>query len=191
MSGQLNRLDVDWGRFRTATGLVGQWQYQIDDSSLFSLYGQYAKLEYIGQNTRDADRGTAGVGYARSFPVRFSPTVFTGLYYADERERDRTRPDFGHKAWGVRLGGQLTLLDTVALFASAAYEDREYNGPDPFTGFGTRGDRQLDLRVGLNVTPAKFWTVSPQLALTDNQSNIPFNDFNRFQALISVRREFR
>lgn len=181
---------VDESRFRDAFGVTGQWQRAFDDFNSLSAYLQYTRLEYPGQNIRDADRTVAGVGYARALEGDRKPVVFVGGYAGEERERASGVPHLGHRLWGLRLGGQLSLTADITLFASGSVEQRDYGGPDPLF-LVTRDDIQSDLRIGLNYVPAKFWTVTPQISYTHNKSNVAINDFKRTVAFITLRRDFR
>jgi tetratricopeptide (TPR) repeat protein len=186
---QGQRMIFDWRRFRDSYGGVAQWQHQIGNG-VFTAYVQYARLDYPGQDIRNADRTVGGIAYAHAFGGSYAPVLFAGVYYGHENERNSSRPDFGHRLAGVRIGGQLTLTEAVSAFAFGSYEDRNYGGPVPGF-FDDRADRQTDFRLGLVYKPAKLWTISPQVAYTDNKSNVPFTDFDRAQALITVRRDFR
>ena len=179
------------GVYRNSYGGVGQWQYQIDNDSVGSAFLQYARLEYPTQGVRNAGRTVGGLAYAHAFTnVKYTPAIFLSGYYADERQSDSTRPDLGHHAPGIRLGGQLTFNERWNAFASVAYEERDYGGATP--GFtDDRRDRQYDYRIGANFIPARLWTVTPQFLYTDNSSNVPFNAFTRAQAFVTVRRDFK
>lgn len=181
---------VDNNRFRDAKGLIGQWQRLIDDASSFTVYLQHTRLDYPGQEIRNADRTVGGVGYARILGGERQPVIFAGAYAGEERERASGVPHLGHRLWGARLGGQMTLRENLVAFASVSYEDRSYGGADPLF-LVTRGDNQTDLRLGLTYTPWKLWSITPQLAHTRNSSNIVISDFERTQAFITLRRDFR
>jgi tetratricopeptide (TPR) repeat protein len=186
---QGQRMLLDWNRFRDSTGAVGQWQHQLGNG-VFTAYVQYARLRYPGQDIRNADRTVGGIAYAHAFGGPYAPVLFAGAYYGHEDERNSSRPDFGHRLAGVRVGGQLTLSEAVSAFAFGSYEDRNYGGPVPGF-FDDRADKQTDFRLGLTYKPAKLWTITPQVAYTENKSNVPFTDFDRAQALVTVRRDFR
>jgi tetratricopeptide (TPR) repeat protein len=186
---QGQRMIFDWRRFRDSYGGIAQWQHQIGNG-VFTAYVQYARLDYPGQDIRNADRTVGGIAYAHAFGGSYAPVLFAGVYYGHEDERNSSRPDFGHRLVGVRIGGQLTLTQALSAFAFGSYEDRNYGGPVPGF-FDDRADKQTDFRLGLAYKPAKLWTITPQVAYTDNKSNVPFTDFDRAQALITVRRDFR
>jgi len=187
---QAQNLYSDWRRFRESVGISGQWQRQIGASGIFTGYLQYNELRYPGQDVRNADRKVGGIAYARGFGGKLSPVGFFGAYYGHEDERDGTRPDSGHRLYGLRLGGQITISERFAAFASIAYEDRSYGGPPP--GFvADRSDQQRDFAIGVSYTPSKLWVITPQVSYTNNKSNVSFTDFDRAQALVTVRRLFR
>lgn len=190
---QASQLYFDYRDFRDALGIVGQWQRQIANTGLVSVFLQHTRLEYPGQSFRDADRTVGGLAYAHAFGGALAPVAYGSVYYGTENERDSTRPEQGHRLTGVRFGGQLNFNPRLAAFAHAAYEERDYGGPFA-AAFGfpqSRLDKQTDLRVGVSYTPVKSWTITPQVAYTDNRSNVSLTDFERLQAFVTVRREFR
>lgn len=56
---QFNHL-LDDHNYRTAAGMSGQWQYNLDARNQFSAFVQYSDLHYPTQEVRDADRWVAG-----------------------------------------------------------------------------------------------------------------------------------
>lgn len=187
---QGQRMDVDWAGFRNYLGAVGQWQRQIGNDGVFTGYLQYARLDYPGQDIRNADRYVGGVAYAHAFSGAYAPVVFVGAYYGNEDERASGRPDLGHRLAGIRLGGQLNWSERVSIFGFASYEDRNYGGATP--GFlDDRADRQIDFRLGVSYKPNKLWAITPQVMYTDNKSNVPFTDYDRTQIFVTVRRDWR
>ncbi len=178
---------VDGSRSRDQQGLVGEWTYRPDGFQQWSTYLQWGKLSYPTQAVRDADRTVLGSSYAYAF--RNGLLVFGGAYLGSEKEDAAGVPQFGHKLFGLRLGAQKSLGDDLSLFGSLAFEDRDYGGQDP-TFLVTRHDKQINLNMGLNWVPAKFWRVTPQLSLTSVKSNVVISDFNKGTLAVTVRRDF-
>lgn len=190
---QGSKLYFDYRDYRDSLGLVGQWQHQVSAAGIFSVFVQHAQLRYTGQSFRNTDRTVGGLAYAHAYGGERSPVTYASAYFGEENERDSTRPEQGHRLIGVRLGGQINVTPKIAAFAHASYEERDYGGPFA-AAFGfpqSRLDKQTDLRVGMNYTPLKSWIITPQLAYTDNRSNVSLTDFDRVQAFVTVRREFR
>lgn len=180
---------VDDNRNRNTLGLVGQWQHYFDASRQFTLFGQYLKFSYPGQHLRDANRSVVGVAYGQQFGGDLAPSFFVSGYFGTERETSDGFPQFGHKPWGMRFGGQLNLNPNIQIFASAALEHRRYGGADPLF-LTTRRDKQYDLRLGLKYEPYRYWSIVPSVAYTDNRSNIALYDYSRAIYSVTLRRDF-
>jgi outer membrane protein len=184
---QLGTYALNGATARNQTGLVGEWTYRPDGFQQWSSYVQWGRLSYPTQQIRDADRAVLGTNYAYAF--RSGLLVFAGGYVGSEKERASAVPHLGHSLLGIRLGAQKSVADTLALFASLGFENRNYGGPDPLF-LVTRRDRQVNLNVGFNWVPASYWRITPQLSLTSVKSNIATSDFNKGLLSVTVRRDF-
>lgn len=185
--GQSFRLDNK--RFRDSIGGIAQWQWNVTDQSQLSLFGQRTQTRYPTQPTRDAERSIGGFAVAHAFGGAWSPVLFASGYGGEEQARQTEFEYLGSYVAGGRLGGQLALGPRTVVFANVAAERRRYRADDPF--FLTRRlDQQNDYRLGLAVTLADGWSVIPQVAHTDNRSNVELNAFARTLSSVAVRRDF-
>ena len=180
---------VGGARYRDATGAIAQWQHSFDERTQVTLFGQYAQLRYESQPVRDANRSIAGVGYAQAFAARYSPAIFASLYGGEEKAVDPLFPHLGHTPVGVRVGGLLRWGGGWASFASLSYEHRQYGGIEPLF-LVEREDKQADANLGVSYLVRPGTTVLAQVAYTDNQSNIPLNDFKRTVTSAALRFNF-
>ena len=204
---QVQSFDVDNNRFRDAVGGLLQWRYALSGSQQLVTYLQSSRLTYPNlpvtvpargvpaQTDRNAYRNVIGVAWANAIDVKFQPTVYAGLYAGEERLMGAAYPEFGHKLFGVRAGGQVTLAPGVIAFANASYEDRHYGFPAstvnvllfPFN----RVDREWNLRLGGSYTFAKNWSISPALTVTETTSNVATSAYRRTMAQAMLRYDFR
>ena len=189
LGGQLQSFQLDYARYREVAGAVAQWQHSYDDNRQISLFGQHARIRYPTQSIRDADRDVLGIAYGRAFTVRYAPVLFGSAYAGRERQLASEVPNVGYDLWGVRVGAQLSFGRGWGVFASAAYEERDYGGPEPVF-LETRRDRQTDLGIGVSYLLRAHTTVIAQVAYTDNRSTIPISQFDRTVAGISMRFTF-
>lgn len=180
---------VSSSRYRTANGLSGQWQLQLDAASQWSAFAQWSRQEYPGQTERNADRAVLGSAYAHSFAAT-GTLGYGSLYGADEHARHGDFDYYGHRAVGVRIGGEQRLAKSTVAFAELQFEYRRYGGTEPLFD-RRRLDRQRDLIVGLRYEPAPQWQVIPQFRYTGTASNVELYDYDRTIFQISLRREFR
>ncbi len=185
--GQDFRVDND--DFRRSNGAVAQWQHSYSEYSQGTLFVQEANLEYPGQSIRDARRTIVGVAFGHGWDTPRKPVLFGSLYSGKEKEKDADEPQFGHKPIGVRLGGQVSVSANSVLFGLLSYERRTYDGEDLFF-LVTRRDSQVDLRLGMNYVLSPSWLLVPQVAYTDNHSNIELNKYNRTVISLTLRKTF-
>ncbi len=187
---QANSFYLDNNRFRDAAGIVGQWQHNLSDTRQVSVFGQWTDLRYPTQSIRDADRTIAGVAYAQSLQLAYSPVVFVSGYFGSEKEKAPNVPFLGHDPYGLRAGVQLTLQpERLFLNGYAGYEERHYGGQEPLFGIA-RKDRQTDLRVGLQWRFAPGWSLNPEISYTDNRSSVNLFKYDRTVASVSLRKDF-
>jgi hypothetical protein len=174
--------------YRNALGGTVQWTYDFNARNQVTAYLQYAGLTYPEQSPRDADRYIAGVGYAHAFRGA-DASVYLGLYGGVEQARDDAFDYLGYQPIGLRIGGQTGFDDRTYLFANAGVEWRQYSGTDPFF-LVEREDRQYTASIGLHRLLPNRWRVSPQVTWLYNESNIVINEYDRWQAFVSLRRDW-
>ncbi|MEI7613531.1 MAG: surface lipoprotein assembly modifier [Betaproteobacteria bacterium] len=187
LNGQFNQYQLSSNTYRTAAGLSGQWQYNMDARNQFSVFGQYSDLRYQTQQIRDADRWVAGAAYAHAY--RSGEVVYASAYLVKEYQREATLPWLGLGGFGMRFGGQMNYDEKTVLFANSSMEYRRYGTSDPL--FQTkRKDAQFDLALGANYMPARYWKITPKLSWTNNDSNEELYKYHRALASVTVRRDF-
>jgi tetratricopeptide (TPR) repeat protein len=186
---QAGTLRLENDRYRDVYGATGQWQYNIDARNQVSAYIQYSDLGYIGQSIRDADRWVVGGGYAHA--LRDGTLLFGSLYLVEENTQssDPLAKQLGFGGWGLRFGGQTNLNSKTVLFANAGYEHRGYDAED--SNFEVvRGDNQTTISLGATYTVRRDLRVTGQYQYVDQNSNIPFNDYDRDIISVTVRKDF-
>lgn len=189
LAGQAGTFGVDNSRFRDYLGVTGQWRYSLSQNAEAGLFVQRGRLDYPGQDIRNAHRTVVGATFVHLFGGRWQPALYGSVYAGEERERAANVPHLGHKLYGTRVGGEAAWNERTKVFASASYEDRDYGGAEPLF-LTTRGDRQLDLAAGVRYAIGRQWEVTPQVSYTDNRSNIGIFRYERTQALVTLRYRF-
>ncbi len=178
-------------RYRSVTGLAGEWAMSLPPAQTVNAFLQYARFEYgaAGAGLRDADFWGAGVGLRHGFAGAMRPTVSVALTVGDERN-DRNRPDFSRTLAGLQ--GVLTVAPASRWSLSAAflYQDSRYDAADPFLGV-TRKDSYRSLTLGAAYLVDRNLSVRGELAYTDNDSNIALFKYDRTQAMVKLRYEFQ
>lgn len=185
--GQVGSLDLDHDRFRTVSGVTGQWQHNPDARNQASVFAQYSDLHYNTQEIRDADRWLGGLAYA--YMWREGTVGFASAYLVSEKPQAGDVDFIGFRGFGLRLGVRWNMGEKTVVFAGANYEQRGYDGVDP-SFLVERKDNQYGLLLGANYGFAKEWSLTPLLALTRNQSNTVLNEYHREVFSLAIRRDF-
>lgn len=186
---QNNTAWVGGSRYRTASGLAGQWQSQFGAASQGSLFAQWSRQIYKAQAERDTDRLLLGVGAARQF-VAAGPLAYGSAYAVQERARKSGFDNFGHHGAGLRLGGEQRLAAAVTGFGEWQYERRRYGGTEPFFDRARR-DVQHDISAGLRWTASAGWQWVAQARRARVASNVVLYDYSRNVFQITVHRSFQ
>lgn len=187
ISGALNlqQMLLDQHRFRRATGLIGQWQYQPSQTTQLGAYSQYFRLDFRNQPFRDAHRGILGMTAARVLKSTTGSVLLINPYLGRENTRHGT-PTLDFRLAGLRLGYQHNLGTDWRANLGLQWEERRHRGSDPLFG-KSRHDRQLDLRLGLERPLDRQLSLVPQIAYTRNHSTLAPNEFRRVQVSVGVQ----
>jgi tetratricopeptide (TPR) repeat protein len=181
--------EVAYDDFRRANGGIAQWQHNFSEQSQVSLFAQATDLTYPTQSPRDAVRTIGGIAFGYGWNTPSQPVVFGSVYGGDEKDKDENFQYLGHKPVGVRFGGQVSMTEKTSVFGLVSYERRVYGADDP-TFLVTRRDNQSDVRLGVSYIFSPGWALIPQVAYTDNESNIELYKYQRTMAYFVVRKTF-
>ncbi len=186
LNAQYNQYNLN-STFRTATGVSGQWQYNLDANNQLSLFAQYADMRYPAQAVRDANRWVGGVAFAHAFTE--GRVTYASLYAVKEKPHDGAYAWGGFNGLGARIGGQMKINERTTLFANALAEYRNYDAE--YALFRTtRRDRQYEIAFGASYEPARLWKIMPRFSWMFNDANIELNKYHRELFSLTVRRDF-
>jgi outer membrane protein len=173
---------------RKQSGLVGEWTHRLTQYQQLSTFFQAYRLRHPDdQSARDGSRLTLGANYAYTF--RNDLIVYGGIYGGTERVSREDLPHLGHRFFGLRLGVQKPITESISAFGSASYENRLFGATEP-TFLAVRKDNQVNLNAGLHWVPEPLWRVTPQVSLVRVQSDIVINEFDKRVISVTARREF-
>lgn len=178
---------LDDSRYRNYNSLTGQWQRNLDARNQLSVFGQYSDLHYPTLESRDANRWVGGLSYAHLY--RDGIMAFVSAYAVGERPQEGGVDFLGFNGVGARVGGRMSLDSQTVLFGGASWEYRRYSDQDPMF-LTRRRDNQFGVSMGATRYFTKEWSVTPQVSLTYNDSNIDLNEYDREMFSVTVRREF-
>ena len=177
---------------RDTTGINAEWRHTFSPSNQLNAFAQFSQNRFIdaAMKTNDFDQALLGAGWLHVMPDGKS-ALFGSLFYGRENDiATGGRADGNKNSNGLRVGGQKSVSENMELFASLGAQRGRY---DKFNAafMQTRIDRLDDLGVGANWHWDKLWTIRPQIAWSRNDSNIVIYGYDRVDASVTLRRDFR
>ena len=169
-------------------GVFASWMRDVSARDRITVFGQYLENTFPQDKAQNTQTYLVGGTWQHAYAGVGAPTIGVTLFAANEPQRN-TDETVGKKYVGGRLSGQVRLRDDLRLVSALSHVYSRYGGVSAFF-LTKRVEKRYDLDVGLAWSPARAWTVTPQLIYTRNDSSIAVSDFNRVQVLVTARRDF-
>jgi len=186
----LSRFDQYIGQYHNdaQNGLFAEWKQEYGRQDIVGAFGQYLEIRHPIVPFLDTNLIMAGATWTHAFLQQGDPTVNLVAYYGDDRDIMKN-PTISRHLYGGSARGEYKLDEDMKLLASLSVQHSDYNGQNIW--FRTqRKDDRYDISLGLAYKLDKMWTATPQYIYTRNQSTVGFNQFDRSQYLVTVRRDF-
>jgi hypothetical protein len=164
--------------------LAGTWHRERAQWSLNLRASQTRHAD--GLEILDVD--TLITGVAVQYAAAPRTKLVTVLTFGTDDAVEAGSP-YGRDLFGGRVGAIFEFGRGHALVASLASVSSSYDGTFP----GNRDDDQLGATLGYEWGRwrVRGWTVRTQLNYVDNRSTVALYDYDRLDAGVSVRKEFR
>ncbi len=176
---------------RDTTGATGVWQYSVNPRYQISLFGAYNFVRYVPQSleVEDINQAIGGIGWLYALDQEGKSLISTSLYFGHEADH-RSRADGNKDIRGLRVGGQHSFRDDLAVYGSLGFQEGDYTSTN--VAFATkRKDYQYDASLGVSWKVADKWSLRPQISYSRNDSNIVINDYDRTDVSVTARWDFR
>lgn len=183
--------ELDHNRYRGVGGLNVEWRGAIDAASQFSLLGAGNRVRYkdAAQTPNDADLMVLGASYTRLLNAAGRTSISASVIAGYERDVGQ-RIDGDRKLHGVRAGWQTGIGANIDLYSSAGYQSSRFETRNVIFN-AQRKDNQTDATLGVLWRVDRVWSVRPQVTYMRNTSNIDIYAFDRYEASITLRRDFK
>lgn len=187
----LSALEIDDERFRESLALGAEWHHQANEFNTFSLFGQYARLEYPQSPVRDADFYAAGAGWRRAFVAPLQP-VFEAQALIGREQNDASpeRNDLSRDLYTLRGAIALTPAPRWGASLGLAYTRSEFREAD-FLFAATREDDYYGVELGASYRLTRKFTLRADYQHLNNNSSIALYDYERDVVSIRARYEIR
>ncbi|HTU58720.1 MAG TPA: surface lipoprotein assembly modifier, partial [Polyangiales bacterium] len=136
----------------------------------------------------DTNRYLAGVSLTRLDVGDRAARVGATLLWGMDDAKGAGSP-YGNDRYGLRLFGSMSVLPYATAYVELSGMSTRYDG----AFFGSRRhDDQLGLTLAADLQdfPARRWMLTPRLRYTKNDSNVVLYEYDRFEAVLYIRRGF-
>jgi len=186
-----NDYDLDQTPYRRIGSLGMELRHALDAKTQFLGFGQVSEIKYLqtGSQSYSSTQIIAGLGFVRSLEGNGNPIVFGSAYFGDD-SATRNRGDGDRDIYGARIGYQRSLRDDLDVIASLSATRSNYLRENPLF-MDYRRETQYDLGLGLNWRFQRDWSLKPQLTYTRSDSNFQVYDYDRYELMLTLRKDFR
>ena len=186
-----NQLEVDYLRFRRATGFGAEWTHQIDEFQTIGPSLQVGEYRYTGFNeVRNARFTTLGMNYRRAFVHAWQPLLSVSASYGEERNVN-ARPDLGKTGIGLRAAIAFVPAQQWSVGAGLSYQESRYDAADPLLSPEKRLDRYYAADLTVTYAVSRDWSLRGEALVASNRANIALYQYDRSQLAIKLRYEFK
>lgn len=187
IQGQRFYLGGDTNREQAGVGL--QWLYSKSNRTQFSTFAQAVIQRYPDQPFRDVNQFSGGLGLVHAPAIKGAPIFFISTFAGIDDESESLRPDIGRTFAGLRSGGEFRLNERAVVTGNISYQYSRYGGNDPLFR-ERRIDHFVFSRLGLGFYLTRQLLIQPEIQYTWNKSSLVINDFDSWQALVTLRNNF-
>jgi len=153
-----------------------------------SLRGGTLEYEQPTLEVLDVDRYLAGLSLTRLNIGERSGRIGIALLGGSDDTKQAGSP-YGNDRYGARAFASWLMRPQSSVYLEASYMTTDYDG----TFFGSdRSDDLFGATVALDFQnfPAAKWSVAPRVRYMKNDSSISLYEYDRFEAVIYIRRSF-
>ena len=193
---------------RDSLGLSAEWQHTFSPANQVSAFVQYGESRAAGtpptSPTTDAriegntDQTVVGAGWVHIM-ADGKQALFGSIYAGKEFDvapvispglPNGGRTDGKKRFGGLRIGGQAAITEQWDGMASLGWQSADYGNLNNLI-MNNRSEKTYDLTIGLGWHIDKLWTLKPQIAFSRKNSNIALYSFDRMDASLTIRRDFK
>lgn len=159
-----------------------------DYEAALSLRGGRLDYDPAGLSLLEADRYLAGVALTRLNIGANSGRIGAALLVGKDDAREATSP-YGNDRYGAKVYASWLIQSQSSIYVELSDMTSDYDGQ--FFG-SSRKDELFAATVSLDFQnfPAAKWSVAPRVRYMKSDSDVSLYDYDRFEAVIYVRRGF-
>ena len=182
-----NEYRLDDASYRRMQSGSAQWSRMLAEPTRLTVHAHASRIRYLREDVHASSSDLVVLGMGGAHVLRSGHTL-SGSVQIGYDEAVADREDGDRMLRGVSLAWQTPrLLPSLEAFAAGSFLQSDYRREN--AAFGVlRRDRQSELVLGFAWRMAPGWQLRPQLAHTENRSNLELNAYHRTEASLTLRR---
>ncbi len=186
------KFSVDSDTYRQLTGINTNWSRHLSQQATLQAFLQYAKQDFDGQQARNVDTGTLGIGFTKRLNTSLSPVIFTSAYVAQdtpEHNSDIAKQIAERDYFGARIGTILSTSAKTSIQFAVNYQSSKY-GLEDINGI-LREDDHTTAELDFTWLLSRNWSLLVNTSYIQNDSSNTINAYDRKQASLSLHYEMK
>ena len=186
------KFSLDNNEYRQLTGINSNWSRHLSQQSTLQAFLQLSKQDFDGQQARNVDTRTFGVGFTKRLNTSLSAVIFTSAYIAqDKPEHDsNVAKQIAERDYhGARAGTILSTSPKTSVQFSINYQSSQY-GLEDFNGI-LREDDHMSTELDFTWLLSRNWSLLANASYIQNDSNNTINAYDRKQFSVAFHYEMK
>ena len=183
---------IDSEDYRQLTGINTNWSRHLSQLTTLQAFLQFSNQDFDGQEVRNVDTSTLGIGFTRRFKTTLSPVLFASTYIAQdkpERSSDIARQIAERDYYGARIGTMLNTSAKTSSQFSINYQSSQYGLKD-INGI-LRKDDFSSAEFNFTWLLSRNWSLLADASVIQNDSSNTLNAYDRKQFSVSLHYEMK
>lgn len=183
---------LDYQDYRNLVGSFLSWGINVTAATRLGLSGSYSQLFYETQPFHDSQLTTYSVNAVHAIDSRGKTLLFASAFYGKEealRNLQAARRVTDRNFYGTKVGVQHNSSKLLTVTGSLTGQTARYDNKDIL--FNERRE-ELYMVASLSAQYAisDSWSIKGDTSYARNESSIDLYDYNRWQALLSIRYDY-
>lgn len=179
---------------RTSYSYLAEWKRMVGSSDLFGVGAQLGGTRTPYTTTSDVDQNSVTLSWLHLFGGQGKPILFSSFTSSRDNALRKLAngSDVSKESMGVRFFGQVSLNETLDIFSGLGYQEKDDKAEFARSTVVAIGkDSTADISIGANWRFMDSWTLKPQVSYSKNRSNIDLYVYDRTEASVTVRYDFK
>ena len=189
------QFSIDGSGYRQLTGINSNWKRNLSQLSTLQAYLQLSKQDFDGQEVRNVNTATLGIGLTKRLKVALSPVIFSSVYIAQdnpEHDSDTAKRIAERDYYGARIGTVLSTSPKTSSQFSINYQSSQYGLEDSSSGVSIlREDDHSSAEYNFTWLLSRNWSLLADASYIQNDSNNTINAYDRKQFIVSLHYEMK